>query len=288
MKTRYKQNVESISYSMSTWLRNLSILTIGLLLMVFILSKNYEHATVNLVSSLNEEFSIHADQMSTQVQDAVITSAMQIYYSPSVTTLRTSDHLTNFEGILGIRTMNAGMVSSNLIHSIYVYNEEKDYVFTTYEIGSFYSHDFFDKTGTAILTTPDHYPKLTPIHREIQWDLDEEVDVVYSFLLNDRTSDQNNGSMLINIFAQSYNNIFFNSTTDSHDYLLLLDKDFQIIASSDAYKESEEAEKMEVIDQSILLNQLPTEQGSGYFIDKKRGSKTIYFYTYASVRMVFC
>ncbi len=280
MKTRYKQNVESISYSMSTWLRNLFILTIGLLLVVFILSKNYEYATVNLVSSLNEEFSIHADQMSTQIQDAVITSAMQIYFSPSVTTLRTSDHLTNFEGILGIRTMNAGMVSSNLIHSIYVYNEEKDYIFTTYEIGSFYSHEFFDKTGTMMLTNPDAYPKLTPIHREILWDLDEEPDVVYSFLVHDRTSEYNNGSMLINIFAQSYNNIFFNSTTDTNDYLLLLNKDFQIMAASDAYRVNTMAEEMEAIDQHILLNHLPSDEGSGYFINKDRGSKTIYFYTH--------
>jgi len=277
MKTviKNRMRLNSIGYSLSTWLRNIFILVVGLLLIVILLSKNYEQATINLVSSLNEEFSIHADQMSKQIQDSVINSAMQIYYSPAVTRLRTSENVSNFEKILGIRSMNAGMVSNDLIHSVYVYNESKDYIYTTYESGSFYRHEFFDHSGVQLLTSPTDYPKLTPIPRDLLWGDERETDQVYSFLVHDPSTNQVGNSMLMNIYAEAYNNIFFSPTTKEEEYMLILNSDEEIIASSTSYTEA-----LQKIDTQVLTNNLDNTSTNGYFYSQQRGEKTIYFYTY--------
>ncbi len=80
--------------------------------------------------------------------------------------------------------------------------------------------------------------------------------------------------MLMNIYAEAYNNIFFSPTTKEEEYMLILNSDEEIIASSALY-----TDVLQKIDTQVLTNSLDNTSTNGYFFSKERGEKHL-FYTY--------
>ncbi|MBP1577896.1 MAG: hypothetical protein J6C75_05400, partial [Oscillospiraceae bacterium] len=111
---------------------NAILLVIALILLSFLgLSKYFQALMIQTLTQLNSDFVSQIDTISGTSMDIIRNSAMQIYYSSSVKTLRTAKMLTNAQQTLGQRDLGNFVSSSTFINNAMVYNPKLDFVFTS-------------------------------------------------------------------------------------------------------------------------------------------------------------
>ncbi|MEM1483601.1 helix-turn-helix domain-containing protein [Oscillospiraceae bacterium PP1C4] len=276
MKNKHLHKI-SFSYSTVTWMWHIAILVSTLFIITMILIKSYERTTINLATSLNNDFSLYTDTISSQIQTSIRHHGMQTFYSPAVTKLRSSgNELTNFEQISGIREMVACVSSNNLIHSVYVYNGQQQYVYTTNEEGSFSIGEFADASAVKYFTQQTADTRLRPIPRRITRQSGEQGEDVYSFLIYDSGDGVHfKNALMINVFFEEYNNNFFYSGKMENEEMLLLDKNAQLLAASPSYNSDFISTDLNLLT-PIIVKQLP----DGYIINKARREKAVYMYSF--------
>ncbi|MEG0877215.1 MAG: helix-turn-helix domain-containing protein [Oscillospiraceae bacterium] len=276
MKKANKTRMPHISYSMATWLMNTAILISSLLIIAAVLESNYKRIAINAATSLNNEFSKYVDHISSQIQKTIQHYALQTFYMPAVTTLRTSNEITNYEQILGIRALATCVSSSNLIHSVYVYNSDNQYVYTTLECGSYQLNELPDSGAVELLSQHTNNRRWQPIPRKITTHDGKYITDVYSFLIYESADNLHfDNAMMINVNADTYNDDFFYADKGTPDEMLLLDKHGRLIAASSAYKR----EFLEQ-DLNILSGDIGKSKTDGYVVSSVRNEKTIYFYSH--------
>lgn len=126
----------------------------------------FQMATMQTLTNFNSDFVERVETVSVSMLNNIKTSAMQMFYTSSIKTLRTKRTLSNAEQVNGLRDLGNFVGSSDFLESVMVYNSKLDMVFTSESVyPSALSADFHDAEAAAILRQPEDYPYLVPIRR---------------------------------------------------------------------------------------------------------------------------
>lgn len=174
------------------------LLLLAFLAIFAILFFQFRAATLQSITAASDSFGDYVDSVMDRTNTNIHTSAMQMFYTSSIRTLRTSDDLTWSERTIGHRDLGNFASSSNFIDHVMVYNQDLDTVFTSESsYGSARSGDFHDQQVVEILLHPEHHPYLVPFKRQ------DGGATFYSFLFYEDNS-SGFSSMLLDINASWY------------------------------------------------------------------------------------
>lgn len=172
------------------------LLLLAFLAIFLFLFFQFRTAALQSITSANESFGNYVDSVLNLSHANIRTSAMQVFYTSSIRTLRTARDLSRSEQIIGHRDLGNFVSSSNFIDNIMVYNEDLDMVFTSESgYGSAPSGQFHDQEAAYLLLHPEEHSYLAPFKRQA------DGYTHYSFLFS---AGDSSGSMLLDINARWY------------------------------------------------------------------------------------
>lgn len=178
------------------------LLLLVFLAMFLLFFFQFRTAAFQSLTAANESFGTYVDSLLDLSHGNIRTSAMQVFYTSSVRTLRTGDDLSWTERIIGQRDLGNFVSSSSFIDNIMVYNGTLDMVFTSENsYVSAPSGEFHDREAVYLLLHPEEHLYLTPFKRQTGGSTH------YSFLFSSgNTSGNASGfsSMLLDINAKWY------------------------------------------------------------------------------------
>ena len=173
------------------------ILAIFLATYVFLFFQ-FRDAALQSILLANEKFGNHVNSVLTLSNANIRTSAMQVFYTSSIKSLRTSSDLSWAEQTIGHRDLGNFVSSSNFIDNIMIYNSKLDKVFTSESsYGSALTDQFHDQEAVYLLMHPEEHSYLAPFKRQVG------NRTHYSFLFSENGSSGLN-SMLMDINADWY------------------------------------------------------------------------------------
>lgn len=173
------------------------LLLLVFLAMFLLLFFQFRTAAFQSITAANESFGTYVDALLDLSHGNIRTSAMQIFYTSSVSTLRTGEDLSWTARIIGQRDLG-NFVSSSFIDNVMVYNGNLDTVFTSEDSHvSAPSAEFHDREAVHLLLHPEEHRYLTPFKRQV------DGSTHYSFLFSSDTA-SGFSSMLLDINANWY------------------------------------------------------------------------------------
>lgn len=174
------------------------LLLLAVLAIFLFLFFQFRTAALQSITSANESFGNYVDSVLSLSHANIRTSAMQVFYTSSIRTLRAKKDMTRSEQIIGLRDLGNFVSSSNFIDNIMVYNRELDMIFTSESgHGSAPSGQFHDQEAARLLLSPEEHSYLTPFKRQA------DGYTHYSFLFSAYESSEA-GAMLLDINAAWY------------------------------------------------------------------------------------
>lgn len=198
--------------------------TIFLAFFTFLYGK-FQTAVLQTITTHNNLFVEQVNTISSSLLSNIKTSAMQMFYTSSIKTLRTKEELTNAEKIRGLRDLGNFVSSSEYLDSAIVYNSKADMIYPSdADYPSVKSGDFYDQGAVEILRHPEDYPYLTPIKRE------RSDGTTWSFLFFEHQK-ANTNALLINVNDKWYTSHLLGISENS-DYIIV-DHSGSIIAAAD-------------------------------------------------------
>lgn len=156
----------------------------------------FRTASLQSITSSSNVFGNYVDSVLDLCHANIRTSAMQVFYTSSIRTLRSARDPSRSELIIGQRDLGNFVNSSNFIDNIMVYNEDLDMIFTSESgYGSAPADEFHDREAAELLRNPEGYSYLVPFRRSV------DGSTHYSFLFSSNSS---SGVMLLDINARWY------------------------------------------------------------------------------------
>ena len=180
------------------------VLLMGTAFVLLFLS--FEEATLSSISANQIKIVESVENNTKVISEILISQALQLFYSNDVTKLRTSEQLSNYEIINGIRSLNDLVTVNAFIDSVYVYNgyQQNSIFSTTGSPGVFSSSSediFRDREAVVLFQEHDAQKIGTPIFRTVLNSSTNRRYDFFSYVLMD--SDWNSG-LMINISADTY------------------------------------------------------------------------------------
>lgn len=257
-----------------------SIMIILLVLLVLLTSYTYytsRSAILNIVSMQNLHLSEQSNNFTEQFYQMVRNYVNNVFYSRSITQLRTSSDIDNFDYIKCMRDLRTYASSTDYIHSIYVYNGNMKYIYSTLDAdvneGSNYTEHFFDKDAVKLML--DKNTK-SPVIRTISVNGLDNVDVI-SFAIYAYNNDTNqvNSSMIINISLSWLEN-FITSLIGLETTAIYSTDGSHVLGGETASKVFSDA------GYEYMQKMFNANEASKYFLYDFNGQKYICFHTYNS------
>lgn len=183
------------------------LLLLAFLVLFLFLFFQFRTAALQSITVTSESFGNYVDTVLKLSHTNIRTSAMQVFYTSSIRTLRTSKELSRPELIIGQRDLGNFVSSSNFVDNIMIYNEELDMIFTSESsYGSAPSGEFHDQEAAYLLRHPAEHSYLIPFRRSANGS-DH-----YSFLFS---AGDSSGAMLLDINANWYESQLLGSLSQS-------------------------------------------------------------------------
>lgn len=226
------------------------LLLLAFLALSVFLFFQFRTAALQSVTAASDSFGNYVDSVLDRSNANIRTSAMQMFYTSSIRTLRTSANLSWSERTIGHRDLGNFASSSNFIDHVMVYNQNLDTVFTSESsYGSAPSESFHDQEAAELLLHPERRSYLVPFRRQT------ETASFYSFLFYEEGT-YGFSSMLLDINASWYENQLLG--TLSRDRHVIVDAQGQPVIPSAA---ALDLPPWEVFEASFALS-----PGSGYVL----------------------
>lgn len=246
---------EKKSYTQRKGVRRFFVILLSTMLMAgaLFLYGLFQTATLKTIATFNGDFAERVNTISNALLNNISTSAMQMFYTSSIKTLRTSPQLSNAQKIIGFRDLGNFVSSSDFLDSVMVYNGKTDVVFTSEgSYSSAPSQDFHDMTAASILTHPEEFPYSTPIKRT------SPNGTTYSFLFFEY-QDTNPSALLLNVNEQWYTSQLL-GISENNDYIVV-DEQGHLIAS-----ENEDLHRLASSSWPELQQQMHSNPSEGFFM----------------------
>ena len=165
--------------------------------LLLVMNQAFQASLIATLSSMNEEYGERADAIAGTMTDLIQTSAMQIYYSPSIKPLRSHASLTNAQRTAGLRLLGTSISSSEFIVSAVIYNPQRDRIYSSDGYAISLVDDYADESAKELLLNPPDIPHTTPIKRT------SGSASYYSFLFYEKDNPQS-GVLLLDVNAAWY------------------------------------------------------------------------------------
>lgn len=153
------------NYFVELWLLFVSAIALTIMVLSFVLYKNFEASTIETINRLNRDSLRETSRINEYVRRMIRTSGMELFSEPSIRHLMYGTDLTNFEVLTGIRRIDSVQSMGRFIHSIFVYNAATNYVYATSDHTSNPLPRFEDRGLEALLFSEDDPRRLIPIAR---------------------------------------------------------------------------------------------------------------------------
>lgn len=204
-----------------------------ILMLSWSLNYHFEKSTTHIVNTLNREFLAENHRIYEYLQKNIRISGMELFLEPSIQRLMYRKDLENFDAVLGIRRLDAVMSANVHIHSIYVYNAARRYVYATSNTDSDRMDRFRDKNALTLLSGSADHRRLAPIPRFLE---DSSGGVpVYSFVFYDiRKTEPRIGGALVMNFTLEWLREVFKDTDTSNSRVMFVDTDGTVVYHSDS------------------------------------------------------
>ncbi len=238
-----------------------TIILLSLLLAFFQLS---QRSLIQSLAQMNNEFVQQVDIISGALLEVIHNTAMQMFYSPSLTKLRTSDSLTNAERVTGFRELGQSVSSSTFLSSAIIYNSNSDTIYTSngFHIGNA-RETYHDRSTFELMAAQEKHGSTGPIKRQTA---DGDT---YSFLFFESSMPER-GSLLLNVQAPWYEQQLLGISSEQHSVVVSNDGDILVMGDESL------AEKVR---QSwpILYERIADDSGHGFILEA--GSKSGWMYS---------
>lgn len=232
------------------------LLAAAIILSLFLVAFHlFQSAMIQSLSQMNNEFVEQVDTISGTLLDIIDNTAMQMFYSNSVKTLRTGAMISNAQRTAGLRDLGNLVSSSTFLSSAMIYNSSMNYIFTSEgDHASVMSDLFHDRSAVNLLISRRERGSGVPVKRRTAGG------ECYSFLFFEPNV-TNSGSLLLNVRADWYERQLLGIS--SGDNCVLLDESgTTVVAGSDPL--ANEAQKV----WSALTKQLTLGKDNGFIISK--------------------
>ncbi|TDY60821.1 cache domain-containing protein [Aminivibrio pyruvatiphilus] len=205
---------------------------ITIVVLSWFLNYHFEQFSAATVNRLNREFLAENRRMNEYLQKMIRISGMELFLEPSIQNLMYRGDLKNFDEVTGIRRLDAVMSAGMHIHSIYVYNGARKYVYATSNVDSDRAERFRDQGALSLLGGSADRRRLEPIPR-FSRQASGEVPV-YSFVFYDirKTEPRIGGALIMNITLDWLREVFLD-TPSSPSRVMFVDADGTIAYHSD-------------------------------------------------------
>ncbi len=200
------------------------LLLLAFLAVFLLLFFQFRSATFQSITAANDSFGDYVDSVLELTNASIRTSAMQMFYTSSVRTLRTGGNLTWKERTMGQRDLGYFVSSSAFVDSVMVYNRRLDTVFTSEDnYASCKAADFHDQEAVSLLRHPENHSYLVPFRRQ------DGQSVHYSFLFY---AEEPSGysAMLLDVNARWYEEQLLGSL--SRERHMIVDRQGQVVLPS--------------------------------------------------------
>lgn len=246
-----------------------------LILLVFLLLFGaFERISLQAIVTAHSSFSHHMSTLSETMESLVQTMATQIYHISSANKLRTAQEMTTFDRIYALREVGQYTSSSPMLQSIYIFNDAKQFVYSTDEL--FFSapfDTFSDKDALAIYTNRTPLDRGVLAYRVIQ----DPVQLPYSrpsySFLQYETDAKGNplpGGILLNLDPAYFRNRLL---TFPGDNTIILDRTgLPVAAQYQALVPQAQALLPQVLDAA-------EKESSGFIIRNVDGERHLVLYT---------
>lgn len=171
------------------------LVTVVLLSMFLAFVQMSQTTLIQSLTQQNNEFVQQVDAVSGTLLEIIHNTAMQMFYSRSLTRLRTMDSLTDAERIAGLRDLGNWVSGSTILSSALIYNSRTD---TMYTSGGGYtphaSKDYPDRSAYELMASRERHGSAGPVKRHTA------AGDTYSFLFFERNV-PDSGALLLNVRA---------------------------------------------------------------------------------------
>lgn len=188
-----------------SWKWVISISTISILFIGTISIRYYYQAKIDSFYDYNVKMQESFRLLVEHSLDTVRYASYNAFYTKEIEQLR-NVKISNYQATRSVRILNTLAGTNPFIHSIYVYNQELDTVFTT-NTGTSKGSEFYDKEAFASTSRVLQVRLVESSHRK-EW--------VYSLSFQD--SPHQPPSMIVNIDAQLFNASIFEDS-DANEYV---------------------------------------------------------------------
>ena len=177
------------------------IVTAVLLLMTAVIGGIYSSFQKIALSSLAQqdaEFARQIDALGNFTQNVIQQYGLQIFYDPVVAGLLEETDTGRMEQVYDLRTLNAYDRSRSFLDSIFIYNKDKNYIYSTDgRLLSAEKEEFADRSAVWLFEHLDADERMMPIRR-VAFPGEENERRYFSFLFYETTyMDEPEGSVLM-------------------------------------------------------------------------------------------
>lgn len=258
---------------------NTVVLSCFVLIAAFLglLYHQFQKVLLESINNLNTEFVAQVSATSGFAEEFLQNMANQIFYTHSVSKLRSYQELTNQQVIEGIRELNSFAASSTIIDSIYIFNGKQDYVYSTSSTGavSDATDSFADQAAVELFGRRNAAQRLVPIPRYSRSANRSSNRELYSFLFFelDSSGTPRDNAIMFNISKNWFTKLYFSNDPGNRAFIVSGEK--ELIALQNGLSTDE--------CQSLSDRVLPmAQQGddSGYFVyTAQNGEKSLCFFS---------
>ena len=195
------------NYFVEIWLLLVLAIAVTIITNSLFLYKNFESSTIDTINRLNQDFLNETAKINEYVRRMIRISGMELFSEPAVRKLMSESEISNFEVITGIRRIDSVRNVGRFIHSIYIYNASRNYIYATTEQVSTYLENFEDSEIIPYILEEKSGGRMVPIARYAV--VNERKIPVHSFvfypnLLHPKGSQ---GALVINLTLDWLNDI---------------------------------------------------------------------------------
>lgn len=195
------------NYFVEIWLLLVLAIAVTIVTNSLFLYKNFESSTIDTINRLNQDFLNETAKINEYVRRMIRISGMELFSEPAVRKLMSESEISNFEVITGIRRIDSVRNVGRFIHSIYIYNASRNYIYATTEQVSTYLENFEDSEIIPYILEEKSGGRMVPIARYAV--VNERKIPVHSFvfypnLLHPKGSQ---GALVINLTLDWLNDI---------------------------------------------------------------------------------
>lgn len=279
MKTPHKKGGRATGRNQLSLRFNTVVVSSFCFLLAFlgILYHQFQLVLLDTLNARNTEFVTQVSATSAFAEEFLQNMANQIFYTHSVTKLRSYREPTNNQVIEGIRELNSFSASSTIIDSIYIFNGKQGYIYSTSSTGAISNSldAFADQAAVELFQNRTAAQRLVPIRR---WSMSANQSSnrdLFSFLFYELDGDgrPRDNAIMFNISRGWFSKLYFGNQDGAEAFII--DPHGELVAIRDGVSPKRY--------QALLPQVLSTIRGgtdSGYFISAgPDGEKSICFFS---------